>query len=38
MVEVETQTGKKLKYLRFDNGGEYKFKEFIDFCEQDGVR
>ena len=29
---VETQSGKKLKALRSDNGGEYIAKEFKDFC------
>ena len=28
---METQSGKKLKALRLDNGGEYISKEFIDF-------
>lgn len=31
-MEVETQTGKNLKYLMSNNGGEYKSKEFVDFC------
>ena len=29
---VENQTGKKIKALRSDNGGEYAGHEFEDFC------
>jgi hypothetical protein len=29
---VENQTGKKIRVLRWDNGGEYTSKEFMDFC------
>jgi transposase InsO family protein len=29
---VENETGKKLKCLRSDNGGEYCNKEFDDYC------
>jgi hypothetical protein len=29
---VENQTGKKIRFLRTDNGGEYTSKEFMDFC------
>ena len=28
---VETQTGRKIKVLRLDNGGEYTLGEFVDF-------
>ena len=35
---VENQTGKKLKILRSDNGGEYVSKEFLDYCRQRGIR
>ena len=34
---VESQTGKKIKALRFDNGGEYTSNEFEDFCTQHGI-
>jgi Reverse transcriptase (RNA-dependent DNA polymerase)/gag-polypeptide of LTR copia-type/Integrase core domain/GAG-pre-integrase domain/Domain of unknown function (DUF4219)/Zinc knuckle len=34
---METQTGKKIKVLRSDNGGEYVSKEFNDFCDKEGV-
>lgn len=33
-MEVDTQTVKKLKYLRYDNGCEYKSKEFVDFVNK----
>ena len=29
---VETQTGRKIKALRSDNGGEYTLGEFVDYC------
>ena len=35
---METQSGKKLKALRSDNGGEYISKEFIDFCASKGIK
>ena len=35
---VENQTGRKLKCLRTDNGGEFKFEEFVKFCRERGVR
>jgi transposase InsO family protein len=35
---VENQTGKKIKVLRWDNGGEYTSKELMDFCAGDGIR
>jgi transposase InsO family protein len=35
---VENQTGKKIKVLRLDNGGEYTSKEFMDFCAGEGIR
>jgi transposase InsO family protein len=35
---VENQTGKKIRVLRTDNGGEYTSKEFMDFCAREGIR
>lgn len=35
---VETETGLKIKCLRFDNGGEYEDKEFNEFCAINGIR
>eukprot|EP00253_Pinus_taeda_P024437 PITA_24437 len=34
---VENQTGKRIKVLRSDQGGEYKFGEFMNFCKQHGI-
>ena len=34
---VENETGKSLKCLRSDNGGEYCSKEFNDYCSYDGI-
>ena len=34
---VENQTGRKIKYLRTDNGLEYRDKEFIRFCDLEGI-
>ena len=35
---VENETGKKLKCLRFDNGGEYCSHEFEDYFSTNGIR
>jgi hypothetical protein len=35
---VENQTGKKIKVLRSDNGGEYTSKEFEGFCKEAGIK
>ena len=35
---VENQTGRKLKCLRTDNGGEFKSNEFVKFCRERGIR
>ena len=35
---METQTGKKVKCLRSDNGGEYVSKVFQDFCDIKGIK
>jgi hypothetical protein len=34
---VENETGKKLKCLRSNNGGEYCSKEFDDYCSYHGI-
>ena len=35
---VENLTGKKIKFLRSNNGGEYVDKDFTDFCANEGIR
>jgi transposase InsO family protein len=35
---VENQTGKKIRVLRLDNGGEYTSKDFMDLCAGEGIR
>jgi transposase InsO family protein len=35
---VENQTGKKIKVLRFDNGGEYTSKDFDAFCREARIK
>jgi hypothetical protein len=35
---VEKESGKQLKALRSDNGGEYISNEFKDFCSKEGIR
>ena len=35
---VENQTGRKIRALRSDNGGEYTSKEFDGYCRQEGIR
>ena len=37
-VLVETQTGRKIKCLHVDQGGEYTLKEFLLFCKNEGIR
>ena len=32
-AQVENQTGRKIKVLRTDNGGEYKSDPFLEVCE-----
>lgn len=34
---VETQKGKKAKYLRSNNGGEYISNKFNLYCENEGI-
>ena len=35
---VETQTSRKIKSLRSDNGGEYTLGEFVEYCVEAGIR
>ena len=35
---VENETGKKLKCLRSDNGGDYCSKEFDIYCSYNGIQ
>ena len=35
---VENESGKSLKVLRSDNGGEYVSGEFLNFCKHHGIR
>jgi transposase InsO family protein len=35
---VENQTGKKIKVLRSNNGGEHTSNEFSDFCAREGIK
>ncbi|MCF8704093.1 hypothetical protein L3055_11205, partial [Corynebacterium sp. MC-02] len=37
-VMVERETGKKLKCLRSDNGGEYSSKQFDAYCRSYGIQ
>ena len=34
---IETQSGRKIKCLRTDNGGEYKNDLFQKICEENGI-
>ncbi|KAH9679174.1 CCHC-type domain-containing protein [Citrus sinensis] len=35
---VETQTGRKIKILRSDNGGEYTYDPFLQVCQNEGIK
>lgn len=35
---VELETRKRIRILRFDDEGEFKFEKFIEFSNQEGVR
>jgi hypothetical protein len=35
---VETQTGKKIKILHIDNGGDYINKDVQNICREDGIQ
>ncbi|KAH9670456.1 hypothetical protein KPL70_016992 [Citrus sinensis] len=37
-ARVELESGKKIKCLRTDNGGEYTEGEFLAFCKQEGIQ
>ena len=34
---IEIQTGRKIKKLRSDNGGEYRSDPFFDVCSEEGI-
>lgn len=34
---IETQTGRKIKRFRSDNGGEYKSDPFLQTCEDEWI-
>jgi hypothetical protein len=34
---VENQTGKSIKILRSDQGGEYKLGDFNKYCKDNGI-
>lgn len=36
--KVETESGKNIKCLRTDRGGEYTSMEFSDYCKEQGIR
>ena len=35
--KVEHQTGRKIKVLRSDNGGEYTSDPFLEICQKEGI-
>ena len=35
---VENESGRTIKILRSDRGGEYKLNEFIEFCDLHGIK
>lgn len=37
-ARMELESGKKIKCLRTDNGGEYTGDEFDNFCKQEGIK
>jgi hypothetical protein len=37
-AQVENLTGRKIKVLRSDNGGEYTSRDFSDFCIEAGIK
>jgi hypothetical protein len=37
-AEAEKQSGRFVKVLRYDGGGEYDSREFVDFCKHHGIK
>ena len=37
-TQVDNLTGKKIKVLRSNNGGQYSSKDFSDFCKEAGIK
>ena len=37
-AEAEKQSGRFVKVLRSDGGGEYDSREFVDFCKHHGLK
>ncbi|CAL9020877.1 unnamed protein product, partial [Prunus brigantina] len=37
-AEVENLTGRKIKILKRENGGEYKDNKFLEFCRSEGIK
>jgi transposase InsO family protein len=35
---TENQTGRKIKAIRSDRGGEFSSRQFKDFCDEHGIR
>ena len=35
---VEKESGKQVKAMKSDNGGEYISKKFKDFCSKEGIQ
>jgi transposase InsO family protein len=35
---VENEMDSKIKCLRYDNGGEFTSKEFMDYCNRHGIK
>jgi hypothetical protein len=35
---VENEMDSKIKCLRYDNGGEFTSKEFMDYCNSHGIK
>ena len=35
---VENEMDSKIKCLRYDNGGEFTSKEFMDYCSSHGIK